>query len=764
MVDRVTSTGSNPLRSPSPRAVLAAVGFSVFVAADDLTVVATMLRPIIGDLGLVLPDGLDDAAWIVNVYLIAFVAVMPIAGRISDIVGRRRTFVLAYLLFIIGSLVIPLASSMGPFLVGRVLTAIGGGAMVPVALAVVGDVYPPHSRARALGTLGAIETLGWVWGPLYGAMLVRFLSWQWQFWLNIPLAAGGLAATWWALVEHDRPARAPRVDWVGAILVTVALVSLNVALLSGSEIQSVTGLDELTGGGGRDLRWLYLVFIVSAALFVRHQRRATDPLIDAGLFRSRNLRLALLANFVVGAALVIAMVDVPLFVNAVEGDLKRSAVVAGWVLAMLTASMAAASYAGGRVTERTWYGPPAIVGLIAATVAYVAMGLTWDGQTSYLLIAIQLAILGAGFGLTIAPTNTAVISAAPHDQRGSAAALVMVTRLLGFSVGLSALTAWGLFRFERLRRGLDLPPITDPGFERAVRAAQIELTSSTIAQTFLATAAITAVGVIAVVAMRRPESVAPRPDTPGTGDSGTIPNPAIPNPAIPTADTSTADTSKADTAEPSGVPMQSWLHRHLTIVVGAFALLLVAAFGYIVVLANALDETRADLDRVEAGSALFASQVTGFQTKIAGIAPTVSGGLDEAIAGLESFGSSTIDFDVAIDETVMINTDVVINRTVEVPVKTTLPINESFDTTIRIAGPFGTNIPLDVTVPVDIDVPIDLTLSIPIDETVPIDAEVPVQLSVPISMNVRETELADLSASLAAGLRSLQQVLEGLSG
>lgn len=750
MVDRVTSTGSNPLRSPSPRAVLAAVGFSVFVAADDLTVVATMLRPIIGDLGLVLPDGLDDAAWIVNVYLIAFVAVMPIAGRISDIVGRRRTFVVAYLLFIIGSIVIPLASSMGPFLVGRVLTAIGGGAMVPVALAVVGDVYPPHSRARALGTLGAIETLGWVWGPLYGAMLVRFLSWQWQFWLNIPLAAGGLAATWWALVDHDRPERARRVDWVGAILVTVALVSLNVALLSGSEIQSVTGLDELTGGGGRDLRWLYLVFVVSAALFVRHQRRTTDPLIDAGLFRGRNLRLALLANFVVGAALVIAMVDVPLFVNAVEGDLKRSAVVAGWVLATLTASMAAASYVGGRLTERTWYGPPAIVGLIAATVAYVAMGLTWDGQTSYLLIAAQLAILGAGFGLTIAPTNTAVISAAPHDQRGSAAALVMVTRLLGFSVGLSALTAWGLSRFERLRRGLDLPPITDPGFERAVRAAQIKLTSSTIAQTFLATAAITAVGVIAAVSMRRPASSAPASAAPAPD----TPSPALSDPAL----------SAADTAEPSGVHMQSWVHRHLAIVLGAFALVLVAAFAYIAVLANALDDTRADLDRVEAGSALFASQVTGFQTKIAGIAPTVSGGLDEAIAGLESFGSSTIDFDVAIDETVMINTDVVINRTVEVPVKTTLPINESFDTTIRIAGPFGTDIPLNVTVPVDIDVPIDLTLSIPINETVPIDAEVPVQLSVPISMNVGETELADLSASLAAGLRSLQQVLEGLSG
>ena len=215
-----------------------------------------------------MPDGLDDAAWIVNAYLIAFVAVMPIAGRISDIVGRRRTFVAAYSLFIVGTIIIPTASSLGPFLVGRVLTAIGGGAMVPVALAVVGDVYPERSRARALGVLGAIETLGWVWGPLYGAMLVRFLSWQWQFWLNIPLAVVGVAATWWALAGHDRPQRSSRIDWIGGLLVTVILVSLNLALLGNAEIQSVTGLDELTGGGGPDLRWLYAVAVVAAAAFV----------------------------------------------------------------------------------------------------------------------------------------------------------------------------------------------------------------------------------------------------------------------------------------------------------------------------------------------------------------------------------------------------------------------------------------------------------------------------------------------------------------
>lgn len=494
-------------RRPSPAAILAVVGFSVFVAADDLTVVSTMLRPIIGDLGLVLPDGLDDAAWIVNAYLIAFVAIMPIAGRISDVLGRRRTFVGAYLLFLAGTTLIPLSVQLDEpfrwFLLGRVLTAIGGGAMVPVALAVVGDVYEEGRRARALGTLGAIETLGWVWGPLYGAMLVRFLSWEWQFWLNIPLALAGLAASWWALAGHDRPEHDHRVDWLGALLLTVALVSLNMALLGSAEIQSVNGLDELTGGSGPDLWWLFPLATAAAGLFVVQQSYSRHPLFDPAIFRGRNLVIALFVNFVVGAGLVIAMVDVPLFINSVEVDLERAAVYAGWILSALTAAMALTSYLGGRATERWWYQPPVLLGLAMSTAAYAWMGATWTADTSYPIFAIQLALLGGGFGLTVAPTTSAVVDAAPPEQRGAAASVVMVVRLLGLSVGLSALTAWGLSRFNELRSTIDLPPITDPGFEDAVLAAQETLTAQAIAETFTAAAVVIGAGLLATLTMRR---------------------------------------------------------------------------------------------------------------------------------------------------------------------------------------------------------------------------------------------------------------------
>ncbi len=755
-------------RRPSPAAILAVVGFSVFVAADDLTVVSTMLRPIIGDLGLVLPDGLDDAAWVVNAYLIAFVAIMPIAGRISDVIGRRRTFIAAYLTFLVGSIVIPMSVTFdepfGWFILGRILTAIGGGAMVPVALAVVGDVYPEGKRARALGTLGAIETLGWVWGPLYGAMLVRFLSWEWQFWLNIPLAIAGLATSWWALSGQDRPAHGARIDWIGAGLLTVTLVTLNLALLGSAEIQSVNGLDELTGGGGADLRWLYPVAAIAAVALVWQQRRSAHPLVDARLFRGRTVVVALIVNFVVGAGLVIAMVDVPLFINSVEVDLERAAVMSGWVLSALTAAMAAASYVGGRWTERAWAKPPVLVGVALSAAAYAWMGTTWTADTSYPLFALQLGLLGAGFGLTVAPTTSAVVDHAPADQRGAAAGVVMVVRLLGLSVGLSALTAWGLARFNALRSTIDLPPLTDPGFESALLEAQETLTAQAIAETFTAAAVVVGAGLLATFAMRRVSRT--------TGDTTMV---HAHDPQLEPLEPDTA--AEAVPVDAAVLDRFGALQQRLNIMIGLLGLLLAGAFVTIFVLfgrvADAQDDAsaartelesaRADLERVEAGAALYASQIQGFQEQLVALEPQISAGVEEAIAGLRTFGDSTISFDVNIDEVIPIDTEVVIQRTVEVPIKTTIPIQQSFDTTIRIDTPLG-EIPLDVNVPVDVDVPIDLVVDIPINERVPIQDEFPVQLDVPIAINVRDTELAELTDSLAAGLQSLQDMLAGLTG
>ncbi len=738
-------------------AILAVVGFGVFIAADDLTVVSTMLRPIIGDLGIVLPDGLDDAAWIVNAYLIAYVSVMPFMGRLSDIVGRRKVYIGALTLFLIGSIMIPFTTSMGPFLFGRVLTAIGGGALVPVGMAVVGDVFAEKRRARALGTLGAIDTLGWVWGPLYGAMLVRFLSWKWQFYTNIPLAVIGIAAAWWALAAFDKPVRRSKIDWAGATTLTIALVAVNLALLGSAEIQSVTGLEELTGSGGDWLRWLYIVAAIAAVAFVVIERRSDDPLIDFSLFRGRNLTSAVIINFLVGAALVIAMVDVPLFVNMVEVNVERSAVIAGWVLSALTAAMAVTSYLGGRITERTWYRPPVLIGLGAAAAGFLLMGAGWTVDTAYWTMAWQLALLGAGFGFVIAPTSAAVVDGAPADRRGTAASLVVVVRLIGLSVGLSGLTAWGLFRFNQFRQNVDLPPLGDPGYTEALSTAQAEVTTSALAETFLAAAVVIGIAFAVALMMRRtptatPDLVPPA-ETPTTAD-----------------DTTTLELPAQQPAQ-QGDPMKDFVNRNIVAVLGTLGGLVVLSLLLNVVLlarasnvSNDVAQNAADIERVEGGAAIFASQVTGLQSQLADLAPTVSAGLDEAIAGLEAFATSTIDFTVDINETIPINTTIDLNRTLSVPINETIPLEQTIDTTVTVAGPFGIDIPLDITIPVAVDVPIVLDVDIPINEQIPITTEIPVVLSVPLSVDVAGTELARLAESLQAGLASFQAVMAGLAG
>ncbi len=550
-------------------------------------------------------------------------------------------------------------------------------------------------------------------------------------------------------------------------------MTLNVALLGSAEIQSVNGLDELTGGS-TDLRWLYLVALASGTAFVVQQRRVDNPLFDPRLFQGRNLRAALFVNFVVGAGLVIAMVDVPLFINSVEVDLERAAVYAGWTLSALTAAMAVTSYLGGRATERWWFRPPVLAGVAMSTLAYAWMGASWTSDTSYPVFALQLALLGGGFGLTVAPTTSAVVDAAPEDQRGAAASIVMVVRLLGLSVGLSALTAWGLSRFNHLRGTIDLPSLTDPGFEAALLEAQETLTAQAIAETFTAAAVVLGAGLLATFAMRRITSDG---DTTMTEQPDHPESPEHPeHPESPELGVVPGTTSNSEVAV---------LGRRVNVMIGLVALLLVGALATIALLfgrvANAEDDastarseleatraellvTKDDLNRVEAGAALYASQITGFQEQLVELEPQVSAGVDEAIVGLREFGESTLAFDVNIDEMIPIETEVVLKRIVEVPIKTSIPINETIETTIQVDTRLGFSVPIDVTVPVNLSVPIDLVVEIPIDETVPISEEFAVKLAVPIEIDVRETALADLTDSLAAGLEALQKVLKGLGG
>ncbi|MCP4427975.1 MAG: MFS transporter, partial [Chloroflexi bacterium] len=232
---------------------------------------------------------------------------------------------------------------------------------------------------------------------------------------------------------------------------------------------------------------------------------AAPPLIDLNLFKDRNFTTAVLINFLVGSILIIAMVNVPLLINVLEIDVEQAALVSGYLLSGMTGAMAILAYAGGRLTERFSYRPVTLAGLAFCAAGFGLMGGSWAVGTPQAQMAWQLAVLGVGFGLVMAPVGTAVINAAPDTQRGIAASLVIVLRLMGMSVGLSGLTAWGLYRFSILRTQITLPnlPFSDPVYQQAIIDGLTEVTVRVLTETFGVTAVIALIALFISLRLRR---------------------------------------------------------------------------------------------------------------------------------------------------------------------------------------------------------------------------------------------------------------------
>ncbi|MCL5961574.1 MAG: MFS transporter, partial [Chloroflexi bacterium] len=306
----------------SPYLVIGVVCLGVFIAALDLTVVAPILPQIIYDIQLPITK-LDQAAWIISAYLLAYTVTMPLMGRVSDIYGRRLVFVLSLGLFFVGSMVCALAADLPTLIAARAIQALGGGAMVPVAMAIVGDVFPREKRGFAIGIVGAVDTAGWVIGPLYGALVLQALSsWRWIFYINLPVSLIALALIYLVIGRLKRPVTNRSVDYLGALVLVVGLVLLNLALGSG-------GSREVAGAGGSPFAQetgplaAYLVPLlagagIAMAMFVVVERRMASPLIDLKMFHRLTFSAANLVNLLVGGALIIAMVDVPVFVTVRE--------------------------------------------------------------------------------------------------------------------------------------------------------------------------------------------------------------------------------------------------------------------------------------------------------------------------------------------------------------------------------------------------------------------------------------------------------------
>lgn len=487
----------------SPWLILFIVSLPVFIGALDLTIISAVLPEVIVSLNLPIKEYLDQASWAVSGYLLAYAISMTFTGRLSDLVGRRAVYITCLVIFMIGSYLVtaydstlingwiarfynvvldqrpPRLEERHLYLVifGRVIQAFGAGAMVPVTLALVGDMFPAERRARPLGVIGAVDTLGWVLGHLYGGVMVRFFgqqgdaiveaaqgiglsisdpSWETLFILNIPISLIALVGAWWVLKDTPRQRTHSRFDFTGTMLIAVALIGLNVGLGTNAEAATTaTDFEDLARIGGGPNAVFLAVGAIAFLLFLWVESRVHAPLVRLGMFRSRNFSAASATNLLVGFCLAIGLVSAPLLVNfrvdtPTSDQIQQAAYVAGLLLSGLTVPMALAAIPGGWLSDRFGYRWPTAVGLLLATLGFVLAGTLWDADTSYWRMGGHMVLIGIGLGLTISPISTAALNDVHEDERGIASGLILNLRLVGMTLAISSLTVYSLGRFDEL--------------------------------------------------------------------------------------------------------------------------------------------------------------------------------------------------------------------------------------------------------------------------------------------------------------------------
>ncbi|MDO9303490.1 MAG: MDR family MFS transporter [Anaerolineales bacterium] len=483
------------------RIILVTIGImlSLFLASMESTVVATAMPTIVGQLG-----GLEHYSWVFSAYMLASTTAVPLYGKLSDIYGRRRIYVIAMSLFLIGSVMSGLANSMTQLIFARAVQGLGAGGIMPLAFILIGEMFNLQQRAKMQGFFSGVWGFSSIVGPLLGGFLVDQFTWRWVFYINILpglLAAALVALAWQEQAQsHERP----KVDYLGAALLTSSVVSLLLGLTLAPDAhlpwRAVPGSAGVEFGSSNSWSLIALAVALFIAL-VWVESRAADPILPIHLFRDRLFLTAVTHGIFTGWAMFGSISFIPLFVQSVMGT---SATQAGITITPMLLGWVTASVIGMRLILTVGHRRLGVIGTAVFATGAFLMTLIGAGSSQIMMMAF-VTLMGIGMGLSIPSFLVAVQTNVERRHLGTATSTLQFSRSIGGTLGVSVMGAALSIRLASnlSASGLDPKLVTQlldplPGFEIVVDAGARLAMADSIHLVFIIAFVSAALGLAAV--------------------------------------------------------------------------------------------------------------------------------------------------------------------------------------------------------------------------------------------------------------------------
>jgi EmrB/QacA subfamily drug resistance transporter len=399
--------------------ILGAILLAMFLSALDQTIVGTALPRIVTDL-----KGNELYVWVVTIYLLTSTVTGPIYGKISDLYGRRPMMMLGVGLFLAGSVLSGISQEMWQLIAARGFQGLGAGAIFPISLAVIGDLFTPRERGKYQGLFGAVFGISALIGPFLGGFLTDNLSWHWVFFVNVPIGLISLYIIWRLLPPIKHPESAGSIDYLGSAVFAAAIVPILIGL---TNKQFGDWADPEVGG-------LILIGLAFSALFVWVESRAAEPIVPLGLFRNRTFTASVITVFLAAFGFFGAIIFVPRWFQAVYGS---SATESGYQMFPLLIGLLGSSIASGYLISRTGKYKVLVVGAMAVMSIGLFLMTNLRAETDFWTIAGWMFIAGVGLGPTMAAFTIVVQNAVPMSMLGVATSDLTFFRQVGGTVGLA---------------------------------------------------------------------------------------------------------------------------------------------------------------------------------------------------------------------------------------------------------------------------------------------------------------------------------------